>query len=128
MKRILLVDDLRNFRAPDESADTFIARTSRQGLDILEREVKPWDEIWLDHDLGEVEGQLDDIMRVVDYLCERAFNDEPVAVNVVYVHTSNAPGAGNMLRSLARFGYNAQRVAPEPYFIVESSEGSAIEG
>lgn len=118
MKRILLVDDLRIFREPDESAHLYIARTSEQALTILQREVEPWDEIWLDHDLGDATGEIDDVMRVVDYLSERAFNDEPVVVGVVYVHTSNPSGRANMLRALTRFGYHAQPLAAETHFYV----------
>lgn len=123
MKRVLLVDDLRNFRTLAPEVDLTIARTSQQGLDILAEDAQ-WDEIWLDHDLGDESGEIDDVMRVVDYLSERAFNDEPVKVGTVFVHTSNPPGSRAMLAALGRFGYTAVRVAPEPYFIVGTEAGS----
>ena len=45
--RILLIDDLRVF--PEVTAT---ARTYAEGI-LLLREGAPWDELWLDHDLGE---------------------------------------------------------------------------
>lgn len=118
MKKVLLVDDLRDFRTPPANTDLVIARTSAQGIAALSMGTA-WDEIWLDHDLGQLaDGSIDDVMRVVDHLSEQAFNDNPVQVGIVYVHTSNPSGARAMLAALNRFGYISQRVAPEPIFIV----------
>lgn len=115
--KILLIDDLRNFRVPRA---THVARTSADALKALEANVGvEWDEIWLDHDLGMLpEGWPDTIMRVVDYFCEQAFNDAPVLVKVIKIHTSNPVGARQMMTSLERFGYSVQRVQAEIFFIV----------
>lgn len=113
--KTLLIDDLRDFR---ESRPATIARTSAAALAVLEnhRDME-WDEIWLDHDLGTLPtGEVDSIMRVVDYLCERAFNDDPVVVKTIYVHTSNPAGGRQMMTSLERYGYNVRRVQAEIYF------------
>ena len=119
MSAILLIDDLRNFRDPSITAQTTIARTSAQALTFLE-ESNDWDEIWFDHDLGELtDGRVDSTMVIVDYLCEKAFNDEPVNAGIIYIHTSNPVGAQNIATSLNRYGYRTVRVAPEPIFIVE---------
>lgn len=123
--RVLLIDDLRNFREGIEfrfrentaDADVTIARTSAEALDIL-AEQNDWDEIWLDHDLGEPNGQLDTIMPVVDYLSEKAFNDEPVNVNWIFIHTSNPVGRDQMALTLSHFGYMTQKMPAEQYFIV----------
>ena len=117
MTRILLIDDLRNFRIVPKG-ELVIARTSAEALAILEQQ-NDWDEIWFDHDLGEPDGKLDTTMRVVDFLSERAFNDNPVNVGVVYVHTSNTVGRQQILASMKRYGYRAIPVDAQPVFIVE---------
>jgi hypothetical protein len=115
--KILLIDDLRFFR---DLRNATVARTSAAALTILTSEPEfEWDEIWLDHDLGLLpEGWPDTIMRVVDYFCEQAFNNFPVKVGVIKIHTSNPVGAKQMITSLERFGYEVQRVQAEIYFTV----------
>ena len=119
MSTALLIDDLRNFK---DGRITLIARTSKDALTILQHgvEVQEYTEIWLDHDLGlNPDGTPDTIMPVVDFLCEQAFNDMPVKVDTVYVHTSNPVGAKQMMLSLERYGYNAVKVDASEHFIVE---------
>lgn len=48
--RILLIDDLRDLKA------TRVARTFEDGIKALKEE-GPWDALWLDHDLGQPDGQ-----------------------------------------------------------------------
>ena len=117
MKMVLLIDDLREFRFDSPDIDLIIARTSKEALKILELDTV-WDEIWFDHDLGKPEGKLDTTIPVVDYLSERAFNDDPVKVALVYVHTSNPVGGKQIVASLQRYGYNVVRQSPETVFIV----------
>lgn len=115
---IVLIDDLRSFLPPFDGREHVVARTSAAGLQTLRELVAAGTvitELWLDHDLGEH----DDIMCVVDYLSERAANDEPVAINQVYVHTQNPAGARQMLVSLERYGYRVARMAPKDFLISE---------
>lgn len=112
--KILLIDDLRNFL---DGRETIIARTSVEALSILEKD-NVWDEIWLDHDLGKNDGVLDNIMPVVDFLAEAAFNGVPVNVSKVYVHTSNPVGAKQMIASLSRYGYVCVKVNATDFFVV----------
>lgn len=112
--KILLIDDLRNFK--DKRA-AVIARNSSQAISILSQD-NDWDEIWLDHDLGEVDGVLDSVMSVVDFLSEAAFNDTPVNVSKIFIHTSNPVGAKQMFASLTRYGYNCVKVNAPDFFIV----------
>jgi hypothetical protein len=119
MTNILLIDDLRDFRVVLPGHDVTIARTSAAALAIL-NEKSDWDEVWLDHDLGLLaDGTVDDIMVVVDYFSERAFNDNPVNTPVIYVHSSNPVGVRQMIASLNNYGYNARHQAPESVFIVQ---------
>lgn len=117
MKWILLVDDLRNFR--EEPENTVVARTSVDALKALGNSKLGYSEIWLDHDLGEPNGQLDSTMPVVDWLSEYAFtNDDIYPVDVIYVHTSNPVGRKNITSSLTRWGYNVVNVDAKQFFIV----------
>jgi hypothetical protein len=92
-RKILVVDDLRVMSFP-----ATYARTSAAALELLES--RPiLDELWLDHDLG---GD-DTAMVVVDWLCERAFYDDPLVVGRIMVHTQNPPAGEAMVRTLARY-------------------------
>lgn len=124
MTKILLIDDLRNFRFVPEGTEVVAARTSAEALAVLADEQTHWDEIWFDHDLGEPNGaDPDTTMPVVDYLSERAFFGNPVSVGKVFIHSSNPPGVRQMAASLTRFGYAPTVVAPEPIFIVDGKDG-----
>lgn len=115
--KILLIDDLRDFRQLQDNAEYVIARNSQQALEILASGVA-FAEIWFDHDLGEIDGKVDSTMVVVDFLSERAYNDEPYPVEQVLVHTSNPVGRSQIVASLTRYGYNTRIVNAPDYFIV----------
>jgi hypothetical protein len=119
MSRVLLIDDLRDFRQLPAGVELTVARTSAEALEVLGAATH-WDEIWLDHDLGENEAGVDSIMRVVDFLCEQAFNDQPVDVDRVRVHTSNPVGGQQMMLALQRYGYSVQRVNASDYLTVDA--------
>lgn len=125
MKKILLIDDLRDFRHVVEGHEVTIARTSQEALTVLAAD-NVWDEVWFDHDLGEVDGRVDTTMPVVDYFAEQAFNDTPVDVGIVYVHSSNPVGVKQMLSSFQRYGYPVARQAPESVFIVETDDSVQV--
>lgn len=111
---ILLIDDLRNFRVAPEG-ELMVARTSQEALDYLKsHEDTHFEQIWLDHDLGAD----DTIMVVVDYLNERAFFDNHVDVDVIYIQSSNPVGVKQMLAGFNRYGYYAQRVDASTVFVV----------
>lgn len=112
--KILLIDDLRNFV---DNREATIARNSRDALEILSND-NDWDEIWFDHDLGIVDGAIDSVMSVVDFMSGQAFMDAPVNVGTVYVHTSNPVGAKQIMSSLTRYGYKCVRVNASDFFIV----------
>lgn len=112
---VLLIDDLRDFRDGRESV---IARNSVEALQVLQSG-DSWDEIWLDHDLGIVDiVGIDTVMKVVDFMCEQAYNGSPVKVDTVYVHTSNPVGAKNIMAGLTNYGYNCVRVNASDFFVV----------
>ena len=115
----LLIDDLRNFRVRPEGGVS-IARTSQQALDFLKADPSQhYDTIWFDHDLGLTKfGVVDTTMVVVDYMCEQAFNGEPIDVDMVYVHSSNPVGVKQIMLSLERFGYPVKSVLAPTVFVV----------
>lgn len=112
--KILLIDDLRNFK---DNRHAVIARNSRAGIEILAKD-NDWDEVWLDHDLGIVDNTIDSIMPVVDFLSEAAFVGEPVNIGRIYIHTSNPVGAKQIMASLTRYGYDCVKVNASDFFIV----------
>lgn len=120
-RKILLIDDLRDFRDVTEDMKVTVARTSAEALAILASDTI-WDEIWFDHDLGKVDDKVDSTLPILDLLCEAAFNDTPVDVGICYVHTSNPVGRNNILSGLDRYGYQAVRVNAPDYFIVQTEE------
>ncbi|MFE2532107.1 cyclic-phosphate processing receiver domain-containing protein [Streptomyces sp. NPDC059371] len=98
---VLGIDDLRPL-----PRCTTIARTSREGIQLLEEHRDSYiDELWLDHDLG---GD-DTIMPVVTLMEEAAFNARPFQIGTVFVHSANPIGAETVIRSLARWSYRVQR-------------------
>ena len=125
--RVLLVDDLRTFTVP-RAVTT--ARTSKDAVAILEQARtagEAFDEVWLDHDLGDATGTNDTVMPVIDWLCEQAINGEQAPVGTLYVHTSNPVGANTMVRALTRHGYTARRVnATEHLGVDEALHAQAL--
>lgn len=116
--RILVIDDLRSFRENVEPAgEVTYARTSQEALSILSEDIEGFQEIWFDHDLGEVDGRIDSTMPIVDWLSEKAFNDEPYNAHI-FIHTSNPVGRQNINQSLTRWGYGTTHVDATQYFIV----------
>lgn len=110
---IVLIDDLRDFKDIDNYR---IARTSKAGLALLD-ELKDTDidQLWLDHDLGEINGEIDDIKPVVHELERAAFHGEPYRVGVIVIHTSNTSGGDAMFKGLQVRGYRVKRVYAGDY-------------
>ena len=112
--RILLIDDLRDFR---DARDCITARTSAEALEFLKLGGE-FDEIWFDHDLGLLaNGVPDTTMVIVDFLSELAYNGTLYPVGLVYVHTSNPVGGKQIAASLENYGYVVRRVYAGDFFI-----------
>lgn len=113
---VLLVDDLRDFRAELTPDDLTVVRTPGAALEVLQRR---WGQIWLDHDLGlDSEGTELNITPVVSRMCELAYAGTPIEVEAVLIHTSNPPGAQMIQKSLERYGYRTIRVSAPEFFRV----------
>lgn len=109
----LLIDDLRGFK---DDRDATVVRTAKDALELLVHQPTVTD-LWLDHDLGKGEdGRVADIMPVVDWLCQFAFEqDDLYPVDVIHVHTSNPSGGNQMVTSLRRYGYQVVRESAPNY-------------
>jgi hypothetical protein len=119
MRSVLVIDDLRLFDrqkmglGPDDRLT--YARTSAQGLALLAAE--PWDELWLDYDLGED----DDANQILNYLEQRFYEERPVTLDVIFVHSANPVGAQRLVLALARYYPVIQRSA-RPYLAPNSGK------
>lgn len=121
---VLLVDDLRSFREPVEG--TVVTRTVAEALAALAGG-EHWDQIWLDHDLGEATGRIEDVMPIVDHLVERALNDDLVIVGTVVLHTPNPVGRANIERAPTRAGYRAVHERADDYLTAAAGGSTAHE-
>src|SRR5437588_12752620 len=104
MKRILLVDDLREIKVPD--AEVVVARTADEG--IVRIQEHSWDSVLLDHDLG-AGGDVRDIVRLLE---ESAFNENPLPIGRIIVVTRNPVGADWITAGLSRYYDVVARAAP----------------
>lgn len=120
---ILLIDDLRHFKdraLADLPDDTYIriCRTPGSAVRTLESEDRVWDQVWLDHDLGMIDGATVDVMEAVDYLEHRYNQGNPVPVRNYIVHTDNGVGAQNIARALGAMGRNCIIVKAKDFLFV----------
>jgi len=110
---IFIVDDDIQTRFLDKGVGCLYATNSKDALNTLQKLVEtdtishhePLDEMWLDHDLG----LADDIMVVVDWLAEIAFDDNPYPVSKIYIHSMNPAGSKTAFLGLNRY-YHVLRV------------------
>jgi len=72
MKKILVVDDLRLFGDKFNDMEIVYAVNSKEAIEELNKNYSNFSEIFLDHDLGMVDGKADDIGPVINWLEEQA--------------------------------------------------------
>lgn len=126
MANILLVDDLRSFKPSvleqldqsEPNSKIWVRRSSGTAVEELAKDDRVWDQIWLDHDLGMVDGEDDTTMSVVDYLIFRARIGEPIPVKSFIIHSANPVGVSNIARALDSIGASSVIVDPADFFEV----------
>ncbi len=100
MTSVTVIDDEKTFPFP-EDWDAYYCRTLQQGdlrLRFLMDRQMPFDQLWLDHDLGG-----DDTIRpLVRWLEEEAHYGHKLQCQQVVVCSLNAPGADWMVDTLAK--------------------------
>lgn len=113
---VVLIDDERSFISP---IDALVIRNSADALVWLDTTNPEThiDQLWLDHDLGLVNGQKDSIIPFVRKLEELCVWDEAPQITEVVVHTSNSIGGDEIVASLKNH-YKVQRVFAGDYLIV----------
>lgn len=135
---ILLVDDLRHFK-PEVLEPVFgpsgdgggpegylrICRTSASAVETLGSDHRTWDQVWLDHDLGMVDGEEDTTMAVVDYILFRHEQGDPIPVLNYIIHSSNTVGVKNIAMALSSIGRNSIIVDAKDFFFVPDEDGDA---
>jgi hypothetical protein len=100
VKTRVLIDDMRTFRPRHDYID-FTARSVEGGIALLEHfSTRGFDQLWLDHDLGERTGKMETIMPVVEYLCDCEFD-----IGTIIINTANPVGGQAMQRALQDY-YN----------------------
>ena len=104
--RVLVIDDLRSFmldKVPVD-ADVTYARTSDEGTKALRQGIaRPWDQVWFDHDLGEV--RIDGVLELdTTRPCAlwMADPENPIVARSVLVHTASSVGSPWLLSTLER--------------------------
>ena len=114
--RALVVDDQRIFAEYPDYVWTH-ATTSQEGIEYLVVS-GPWDEVWLDHDLGmESEGSGYDLVQELVMAFENGDlrpTDVLAPDGRVLVHSMNPAGAERMVQALTRY-FQVARIDPTPY-------------
>lgn len=104
---IVLIDDNRIFKPVlmPKPENIIVLRNSADALKWLDS-LDPnttINQLWLDHDLGNVNGQLDSIMPVVKKLEELHSLGKMPNICEVIIHTSNVVGGRNIQQALSSF-------------------------
>ena len=112
---IVVIDDERTL--PISDIPVFLFKNSSDGLAAL-KEIHTSgvtiDELWLDHDLGEIDisPYWDNIMPVVYWLEELGYAGTPLKVETIFVHTANPAAAPVMMDALRPYYRVTRAVFP----------------
>lgn len=99
--RILIIDDLRILATP-AGAEVVYARNLSQARAAL-RDGR-WDQVWFDHDLGVVDGQVEETQQIADEIEAAARGAaDPVDIGETFVHTDNIVGRPRLVAALRDF-------------------------
>lgn len=136
---ILLVDDLRHFKAEaidpvfnpgggafEEQGYLRICRSSQSAVETLGTDRRSWDQIWLDHDLGIVNGAEDTTMPVIDYIVWRHEQGDPISVGSYVIHSSNGVGVQNIAMALSAIGEDSVIVNARDFLYVPEESQNAF--
>lgn len=105
----LVIDDLRVLNL---AGSVKYARGVSDALAFLSENMR-WEEIYIDHDLGYVDGIAQDIWPVVAAFEER-WTYNPIIAGQIFIITSNPVGAQRMKLAFDRMGYPTTILDPKP--------------
>lgn len=100
---LVLIDDLRCFLPSVNASHALVIRTLDEAMEWLDglSEDDTISQLWLDHDLGEVNGEPVEIMPFINALEERlALDDRAPKIHQVIIHTSNVSGRSRIRAAL----------------------------
>lgn len=102
---IILIDDERSFKKKFQQDGTVVLRNSTEALQWLKNanQNATIDQIWFDHDLGIVNGEIDTIIPVLRYLENNLSFKNCLKIKEAIVHTSNPVGGKELYDSMSRF-------------------------
>lgn len=106
----LVIDDLRILNLP---GDVQYARTVDDALAAL-AEKGSWEELWLDHDLGDKTGKEETIWPVIAEI-EQRMAYRPFYFGQIFIISSNPVGSQHMKLTLDHLGYSTTILDPKPY-------------
>ena len=112
-KRILVIDDERTFNFP-----ATYARTLPEALWLLcmqgpyGSETYKWDVVWLDHDMGDPNHEMMDLIKWLGWC---AMSDDYTGPNLdkIVIHSANPVARENMQKAL--WAWDAKMVRAEDY-------------
>lgn len=117
---IVLIDDERTFKSSTLSEDYVLFKNVESAIEWLDTTTVDTvvDQLWLDHDLGQVNGVKETIMPFVRELEEKCFLDTAPNIREVIVHTTNSPGGKDIVAAMSRH-FKTHRVPASDYLEVK---------
>jgi hypothetical protein len=113
----VLVDDERTFK---DGREHLVARGVEDALELLKslggRRI---DELWLDHDLGEVDGVKVEVKEVIREVERASVWDEPYDIGVIVLHTTNPGVVDAIMLGLNRHHKTVRVAASDHLRVVE---------
>lgn len=106
----LIIDDLRILNLP---GDVWYARDVDSALKVLGQK-DSWEELWLDHDLGDKTGKEENIWPVIAAI-EQRMAYRPFYFGQIFVISSNPVGAQHIKLTLDHLGYSTTILDAKPY-------------
>lgn len=106
----LIIDDLRILNLP---GDIKYARNVDDALAALGQK-DSWEELWLDHDLGDKTGKEENIWPIIAAI-EHRMAYHPFYFGQIFIISSNSVGAQRMKLALDRMDYSTTILDPKPY-------------
>ena len=121
-KRILVIDDERTFTTKTLNdvggAEVFYARTLPEAAWLLftQGAYPGWDEVWLDHDMGDSKYRMMDMLNSIEMLSE---DKELLSVGRFIIHSANPVAREQMAQALSV--YQLMMVRADDYFVATHS-------
>lgn len=106
--RILVIDDEREFKFP--GAEKIVYAKSIEDAFTWIKYYQRWDQVWLDHDLGDGI----DVITFCNMVEKTAYQGRLYNIGEFVIHSMNPVGRARMAQALNKF-YNVRFVMPEDY-------------